>query len=709
MTDSLEKSLTLTKFFKIMKINSPLSTQLILLFSCLLTVGNLYSQVQKTTNKTLFGKPITEKNTNPNNEKIRCSTVEYEKYLREKNPKRISEAQFESWLAPLVKQYKAAKSNSKTAGTIITIPVVVHVIHSGQPIGTAPNITDTQVQSQILVLNQDFRKMIGTPGGKSTHPAAADIEIEFVLAKQDQNGNPTNGIDRVNMCQSSWSIDEIETIVKPGTYWNPSQYLNMWSLTFSDINSLGYAQAPDASGLSGLGNIGGDANTDGVVSGYTYFGSNDHNDGSFILDKTYNGGRTMTHEVGHWLGLRHIWGDVNCGNDYCADTPVHHKANFGCPSPIPLSCDIPSVNEMIENYMDYTDDACMNIFTQNQKDRILTVMNNSPRRSSLKTSTKGSPISLFANDAEVKIEAGKCVVDTQTAPCIAPPPSNKQVLLYNRGTAPLTAVTLNYTLNGGTNKTQNWTGTLAQDKSTYITLLNTEAYGVLNVSVATANGGADQRVGNNSASATFVAPVNPTNYTFNEVTFTLQQDFYGSETTWSLKDGSGATIKSGGPYEDKNTLPALITENWTLVNNQCYIFTINDSEGDGICCGEGGDGYFNIKSTVGSIPLLSGTEFGYADKKSFTINTLGTNEFESSNEIYVHPNPTNGTLTIEIPSNFGLPNSYAINNILGQKMIQKVVTKESDLTINTSSLSNGIYFITVVKEDQKKTLRFIKE
>jgi hypothetical protein len=691
-----------------MKTNTPLSIKIILIVFFLFTLGDTYSQSNKTQNKTTFGQEIPTENPNPNTRINRCSTVEYEKYLQRKNPKRISETQFESWLAPLVKQYKAAKSNSKTAGIIITIPVVVHVIHSGQPIGTAPNITDAQVQSQITVLNEDFRRMFGTPG-YNTNTVGADVEIEFVLAKQDPNGNPTNGIDRVNMCQSSWSLDEIETIVKPATSWNPSQYLNMWSLAFSDSNNLGYAQSPDASGLPGLDNIGGNANTDGVVSGYTYFGSITQNDGSFILDTTYNRGRTMTHEVGHWLGLRHIWGDATCGDDYCADTPIHHKENYGCPSPIPLSCDIPAVSEMIQNYMDYTDDACMNIFTQNQKDRILTVMNNSPRRSSLKTSTKGSPMALFANDAEIKIEAGKCAVDTQTAPCILPPSSNKQVLLHNRGTSPLTAVTLNYTLNGGANKTHNWTGTLAQDKSTTITLLNTETFGVLNVSVATANGGTDQRASNNSVSATFVAPASPTNYTFNEVTFTLQQDLWGSETTWSLKDGSGATIKSGGPYLDTDTLPALITENWTLVNNQCYIFTITDSEGDGICCGDSGDGYFNLKSTVGSISILSGTAFGYADKKTFTVNTLGTNKFESTNEIYVNPNPTKGTLTIQIPSIFGLPNSYAISNVLGQKMIQKVVSKETDLTINTSNLSNGIYFITVVKDDQKRTLRFIKE
>ncbi len=694
-----------------MKKNFPLTNKILVAVFFLFILGNTYSQDKKSTEKPLFGKNITAKSTNPNTGIIRCATVEYEQYLQEKNPKRMSNAQFEAWLAPLVEKQKKLQKSSKIAGIVITIPVVVHVIHGGESIGTAPNITDAQVESQIIVLNQDFRKKIGTPGGTSTNPVAADVEIEFVLAKQDPYGNPTNGIDRINMCQSSWSTNDIESIVKPATFWDPSQYLNMWTVNFSREDLLGYAQSPDNSGLSGIGTIGGSANTDGVVSSYKYFGSNTFNDGSFILQSPFDKGRTMTHEVGHWLGLIHIWGDNPCGDDYCADTPIHHKENYNCPSPIPLSCDTPAVNEMIQNYMDYTYDTCMNIFTEDQKTRMITVMNNSPRRSSLKTSTKDNTIPLFANDAEIKIEANKCIVTTETPPCPAAGSNNKQVLLYNRGTNVLTSATISYSINGGSTQTQNWTGSLAQNKSASITLLNTTAYGNLNCSITSVNGVTDQRSSNNAATGTFIVPANPANYNFTQVTFSLQLDKYGSEVSWTLKDGSGTTIKNGGPYPDKPSLPlpTLITENWILNNNQCYTFTINDSKGDGICCGSSGDGFFELKSTSGSTIILSGTEFGKIAKKSFTINNLDTDEFEMSNEIYVYPNPTKGTLTIQIPSNFGLPNSYSISNALGQKMNQKIVSKETDLTINTSGLSNGVYFITIVKEEQKRTLQFIKE
>ncbi len=690
-----------------MKTITPTSIQKILVLFFLFILASSYGQDKNPKNKTVFGKTIEPENVNPKTGQIRCSTTEYEKFLQDNNPKRMTEAQFEAWLAPLVKKHKATRTTSKVAATIITIPVVVHVIHSGQAIGTAPNITDAQVQSQITILNQDFRRMIGTPG-YNTNQIGADIEIEFVLALQDPNGNPTNGIDRVNLCQSSWNPEEIEATVKPVTIWDPTQYLNMWSLKFTPSELLGYAQPPNASGLSGLPDNGGDTNTDGVVSGYNYFGSIAYNDSSFLLAAPYNKGRTMTHEVGHWLGLIHIWGNADCGTDYCDDTPVHHDRNFDCPTK--LSCNSTTVNEMVENYMDYTDDACMNIFTQNQKDRITVIINNSARRNSLKTSTKAAPIALFANDAEVKIEGGLCVINTQNADCNTPPPANKQVTIYNRGTATLTAVTLNYTINGGSNQTYTWNGSLALNKSETVTLPNSIAYGILNVSVATTNGGSDQRAGNNTATVTFIAPSFPENYNFNTYTFTLQQDKWGSETTWNLKNGAGTTLYSGGPYTDETTIPAIISQPWTLTNNQCYTFTINDSEGDGICCGtESGNGYFNIKSTDGTIEILSGTDFGYGKVKSFTTNILGTNEFETSTDIYLYPNPTKGTLNIRIPGNFGLPNSYAISNVLGQKISQKAVSKETDLTINTSTLSNGVYFITLVKEDQKRTLRFIKE
>ena len=705
--------LSLSKFLlKIMKITTLLSIQKILVILCFFAFGNTYGQGKSPSDKTLFGKLITPENVNPKNGVIRCASTEYEKMLQEKNPKRKTDAQFEAWLAPLVQ--KNATMRTAQTNVVITIPVVVHVVHSGQAVGTAPNITDAQVESQITILNQDFRKKIGTRGGTSTNPVAADIEIEFVLAKQDPNGNPTNGIDRVAFTQTSWAGrgNDIDLIVKPATIWDPTQYLNMWTLNISD-DILGYAQFPEASGLSGLGS-GGTAITDGVISSYNVFGSGDIST-SFLLASPYVKGRTITHEVGHFLGLRHIWGDgtgdeasnlTDCtATDYCADTPQVGWEHYTCGNFD--TCTSAAGVDMVENYMDYTNDACMNIFTQNQKDRITVIMNNAVRRSTLKTSIKGTAIPLFAIDAEVKIETDYSLDGVSDCASL-PAPVNKKVILTNRGTSPLTAITLNYSIAGGANQTQNWTGTLTQNESTIVTLLNTASYGILTASIATSNGTTDQRASNDMHTKTF----GPVNYNFTNYVFNLQQDFWGDEITWDLKDGSGVVEDSGGPYPGKHSeilpLPTLITRNWTLANNQCYTFTIYDSEGDGICC-DGGSGYYNIKSTNGLTIVASGAEYTTIENIQFTTYTLGNKEFETSNDIYMYPNPTKGILSISIPSNFGLPNSYTIANTLGQIILQKEVSAASDLTINTSTLSNGIYFITLTKENEKKTMQFIKE
>ena len=314
---------------------------------------------------------------------VRCATVEYDSVRRAQHPELGTRLEFEAWLKTKIKEYKQQKSGNHLP--VLTIPVVVHVIHNGDAVGSGENITDAQVLSQIQVLNEDYRKMLNSPG-YNNNPVGADIEIEFCMAVVDPNGNATNGIDRVNMGQASWAQPQIESTLKPQTIWDPTQYLNIWTCRFGGSSSslLGYAQFPDNSGLSGLNASGGSASTDGVIINYNAFGTSALDDGTFNLNPTYNLGRTSTHEIGHWLGLRHIWGDGGCGvDDFCNDTPVAGAANYGCPHGH-VSC---GTTDMIENYMDYTDDNCMNIFTQDQKTRIRTVLTNSPRRASVVAST----------------------------------------------------------------------------------------------------------------------------------------------------------------------------------------------------------------------------------------------------------------------------------------------------------------------------------
>ncbi len=319
-----------------------------------------------------------------------CATMEQDSINKIRFPNRNTLDDLEESIRKKVAEIRAReKSSGRTQALLLTIPVVVHVIHSGESIGSGMNISKAQIQSQIDVLNEDFRRIPGTPGFNN-NPVGGDIEIEFCLSPVDQNGITLAdaGIHRYNGGKSSWTRDEIEGSLKSSTIWNPNLFYNVWTLKFGGVNSnlLGYAQFPDQSGLSGLNESGGSASTDGVVIQYSSFGSADK--GSFpILQAPYNKGRTLSHETGHWLGLRHIWGDGNCADDFVSDTPTQQSASSGCQVGR-FSC---GSTNMVENYMDYSNDACMNIFTVGQKTRIRAVMDLSPRRKSLLTANLCSP------------------------------------------------------------------------------------------------------------------------------------------------------------------------------------------------------------------------------------------------------------------------------------------------------------------------------
>ncbi|QRM88964.1 T9SS type A sorting domain-containing protein [Lacinutrix sp. WUR7] len=354
----------------------------------------------------------------------RCLTVENEAILKQKYPERLSSDEFEAWLAPKVEQVKA---NRATNRTVYNIPVVIHIIHDGDALGTGENITDAQAISQITVMNEDYRKLTGTRGGANTTGAAVDTEINFCLANTDVNGAATTGVVRHVIApysnnvandittQPDWETTADVESMKTATQWDPTKYLNMWVIRPGGLplnqgglsGLLGYAQFPSNSGLNGAP-AGGAASTDGVVAGYNAMGTKDLDDGTFILNNSYEYGRTMTHEVGHWLGLRHIWGDGpesgSCGyDDYCDDTPNAEQPNYNCGSV--TSC---GSADQYQNYMDYSYDTCMDTFTQDQMDRIQTVMTNSPRRMELNSSTacSTSPTIYFESSPSGDLDEG---------------------------------------------------------------------------------------------------------------------------------------------------------------------------------------------------------------------------------------------------------------------------------------------------------------
>lgn len=288
----------------------------------------------------------------------RCYTTE--KYLEalNENPEILSiQEQLETFTENFI-QSENAESRS-----VITIPVVVHVIYRTAAQNTA--MTDTRIQNQINILNQDFNAANTdtnlTPA--PFKPLRGNAQINFCLAQRDPQGFATNGITRTQTTIANIGNTNNYYRTANGGHdaWDRTKYLNIW---VCEIGSgiLGFAYMPGTA----------PADRDGVVIDLKYFGTPG-------ATPPYNRGRTATHEVGHWLNLRHIWGDAFCGNDLVADTPTQESDNGGCPTypHRPNSCStINADGDMFSNYMDYVNDNCMNIFTAGQVIRMRAALNN---------------------------------------------------------------------------------------------------------------------------------------------------------------------------------------------------------------------------------------------------------------------------------------------------------------------------------------------
>jgi hypothetical protein len=265
---------------------------------------------------------------------------------------------------------------------IITIPTVVHVVYNN----STENISNTQIQSQIDVLNKDFSRLNSDVFSAPSRfrGFSKDIRVEFCLAERDPNGNPTNGITRTSTSHGPFISGgtDIKYSTNGGKdIWPREDYLNIWVCDI-DGSTLGWAQFP-----------GGSAATDGIVIDYEYFGTTGTASAPFDL------GRTATHEVGHWLDLYHIWGDdgTACtGTDNVNDTPNQGGPSSGCPS-APTSCSNAGYGgDMYVNYMDYSDDGCLNMFTYWQYRRMRETLFGI--RSSLQSSNGcSSPLSILEN------------------------------------------------------------------------------------------------------------------------------------------------------------------------------------------------------------------------------------------------------------------------------------------------------------------------
>lgn len=297
-----------------------------------------------------------------------CRSFEYQQQLIQNDPSlKTSRQAIEDFLFNNQGSSLARIAGLKT----ITIPVIIHILYHYP----GENISDDLVRSQIAALNRDYRKLnpdtTKIPGEFKL--LAADCGIEFKLATVDSAGRASTGVIHKYTPVTRWTIDDkIKFSSEMGDdAWNSNSYLNIWVGTI-DLN--GYSSSP-----------GDPANKDGIVISNTAFGIT--NSGN------YGKGRTAVHEVGHWLGLRHLWGDANCGDDGIADTPKQQTFTSGCPSTVRVSCGNGPYGDMYMDYMDFTNDDCLVMFTEGQKQKMLTLFEpDGPRNSILSSNGLGIPL-----------------------------------------------------------------------------------------------------------------------------------------------------------------------------------------------------------------------------------------------------------------------------------------------------------------------------
>ncbi|SFD81638.1 Por secretion system C-terminal sorting domain-containing protein [Chitinophaga sp. CF118] len=393
--------------------------------------------------------------------------------------------QLETRLREATLRIKQNKALLKTTYSTITIPVVVHIVLKNPAV-----VTDAQILSQIDVLNKDY---IAANTDISALPAAwqplvGNSGIQFCMAQRTPDGSPTNGIERVTTTKTNFSINNAGQAVKSTTtggadIWDSQRYLNIWVCDLAN-NYLGVATIP---GLYS-------ADQEGVVVDYTAFG----NTGTAAAP--YNKGRTAVHEIGHYFSLRHIWGDESaCAqDDGIDDTPLQGDNTYGCPVfPKVDSCSKTSPGVMFNNYMDYSDDVCMLLFTSDQVDRMRVSLNDD--HPGLLTSDGCVPLNLLSNDAMIQ----KVITPTGQ---ICENSITPLVILKNQGLTTLTSVKISYQTDNNTEQSYNWTGSLAALKTDTVYLPDSapgEGPNLLKAYTSQPNGIEDEDPSNDTASLAF--------------------------------------------------------------------------------------------------------------------------------------------------------------------------------------------------------------
>ncbi|MCD6068561.1 MAG: C-terminal target protein [Bacteroidetes bacterium] len=678
-----------------------------------------------------------------------CGTSEHHEFLKKTRPG--YEKDFEEYNKMLDQYIENYNASATRTTPNITIPVVVHILYQN----ATENITDARAISQVAVLNEDFQKLNAdtTIIPSLFKPVAGGTNITFCLAQRDPNGNPTTGIVHKATTVTSFNTnDNVKKSAQGGDDpWDVTKYVNIWVCDLG-TSLLGYGEFPTGS-LS---------NTYGLVLNYRYTGRNGGAQAPFNL------GRTGTHEFGHCFNLFHIWGDdgTACtGSDQCNDTPNQKGENYGTPAfpqgtgPTGGCCSAASTSSMFMNYMDYTDDAGMAMFSLNQCTRIMAVVNTAPWNV-LQTSNGCTPVNLVANDASVF----NVVSPTGTACATSVTPV---ITLKNAGSSAMTSCTINYRIDAGTVNTYAWSGNLASTATVSVTLPAIPATAgthTLTAYTSNPNGTTDGNATNDQSTSTFtvVAGGTPLPYVegFESTTFpTTGMTIYNPDAgiTWArttTADFTGTAsafvdnynYDTGAGQRDEMTLPNLDLSAagstqmtfevaytyWTTTGTTQYSDTL-EVLASADCGATWTSMYKKARTVLATAPPVSSqtNPFIPSGPSQWRLETINLSPYDGNNNVMVkfrnisdyednlylddiniakvigikenntngplvnvYPNPTNGTLHVNISNVNGI-NSSEINlyNVIGEKVMPTLTVKGSNVSqvLDLSSLSNGVY------------------
>jgi hypothetical protein len=589
---------------------------------------------------------------------------------------------------------KFIEEGGATDRAVVTIPVVVHVVYYN----STQNISQSQIESQLQVLNDDFRRLNADAANTPSvfQGIAADCEVNFCLATQDPNGNATTGIQRRQTTVNGFSYtnDNVKFYSTGGLdIWDRNKYLNIWVCNISG-GILGYAQFP-----------GGPASTDGVVCDFAYFGTNG------TATAPFDKGRTATHEVGHWLNLRHIWGDdgSSCsGTDQVSDTPNQADEHYGCPSFPQVSCSNGPNGDMFMNYMDYTDDACMNLFTAGQKSRMQALFGSGGARASLLSSpgcqppggggSCGTPSGLSAtNITQTSATVNWGSVSGATS-------YNLQWKLSGASTwNTVTGISgTSYGLSGLT------AGTTYNYQVQAVCGSTSGNYSTSSSFTTTSGSCSDQYEANNTRSA---AKVIPTNTTFTaQIATSSDVDWYRFSNTSSrrrikiemttlpadydvrLYRGNSNTIL--GISENAGTTDELIIYNTNTVANNYYAYVY------------GWNGAFSNTQCYTFRVSLSSSNWRTDGSTDGEVTEIEVPVMFENVAFGMFPNPATDQLTVEVPMENESDVQVSVLDPSGKVALQqhRLLTKgDNQMTLDVSSLPNGVYFVQVRNGETSST------